>query len=101
MPGQRGGIRKDDLVTNTTVMSNVHSCHQKVTAANPRDAPSTGGSTIQSDKLSDPIVISKRQPGGGSVILEILRIGPDGRMPVEPVIAAYDGRALDLRTRSN
>ena len=101
MTGQGGRICKDYVVTDRTVMSYVDSCHQEVSAADSRLSPSPGSTSIQSDKLSNLVIVPNLQSRGRSVILQILRVGPDSGMSVELVIPANNCRAFDQCARPN
>jgi hypothetical protein len=95
VPSQGSSVGKNDVIPYVAIVSDMNTRHQEISTSEYRLATPSRGSSIDGNEFSDDVVITNLEKGLLASILEVLRIGTDGAVAVEPVISADFGRALD------
>src|SRR5690606_14575783 len=92
---------------NLAIMGNVYIGHDPVVVAYPGYADVLRRAGVDGDVFADHIAVADFQPGRLTLVFFILRHTPDGAKPIEDIIFAYGGIAIQdamwpyLRARPN
>ena len=91
----RSGVRHDYTVADNAVMGHVAIGHKKTLAPDNSNPPATPGAAIEGDKLPEHIIVADFQIGRFSLVLEVLRIRPDGAVAEETASFADTGPTMN------
>src|SRR5690606_747811 len=98
---QLHGVGQDRVVADMAVVRDMHIGHDPVVIAQRRDAAVLHGARVEGGELAHHIAVADHQAGGFAGVLFVLRHAADGAEPVEAVILADRGDAVQDAMRAD